>query len=230
MTEIKINSRPCPSCGHRNITSNRSCERCGRTLGMSQNLKLTLMGIGVMAVVAIGGLYAVDAFTPTVDNAIAPVYTPQSPQEQVKEIPSESKKPSPKEVYTDNSSSSESVAQFVAERPAFSANYRNYTQGARQIFESIEVRISNAPINDVRQEGLEKLASELESGQYFGQTIYLLSFAETVGTIFVAEERAKFAKRILIEKHGVTNPIEIQGFGPDDDLKVKPQRIEVWVK
>ncbi|MEZ4687739.1 MAG: hypothetical protein R3B47_17250 [Bacteroidia bacterium] len=224
MTEIKINSRPCPSCGHRNVTRSRSCERCGRMLGMSQNLKLMLMGLGVMAIVAFGGLYAVDAFTPTADNSIAPVY---NPQEKVKEIP---QKPLPKEIekkYTEQHSQ-ESVAHFVAERKP--ENYRNLTQGARKLIDNIEVRISNAPTVSVDQPGLERIANELSKGEYFGQTVYLLSFAETVGTVFIAEQRGEFAKRVLIEKYGIDLPIEVQGFGPEQTDEVKPAQIEVWVK
>ena len=224
MTEIKINSRPCPSCGHRNVTRSRSCERCGRMLGMSQNLKLMLMGLGVMAIVAIGGLYAVDAFTPTVDNSIAPVY---NPQKKVKEIP---QKPLPKEIekkYTEQQPQ-ESIAHFVAERKPES--YQRVTRDARKLLDNIEVRISNAPTINVEQPGLERIANELSKGDYFGQTVYLLSFAETVGTVFLAEERGDFTRRILIEKYGIDLPIEVLGFGPEQTEELKPALIEVWVK
>jgi hypothetical protein len=224
MTEIKLNSRPCPSCGHRNVTRSRSCERCGRMIGMSQNLKLMLMGLAVMGVVAIGGLYAVDAFTPTIDNSIAPVY---NPQEKVNEGP-EKAKPKPVEKKYAQQPVQESVAQFVAERRP--ENYRNVTRDARKLLDNIEVRISNAPVVNIEQDGIETIAKTLSSGEYFGQTVYLLSVAETVGTIFLAEQRGEFTKKVLVEKYGIDLPIEVMGFGPEQSSEVRPAQIEVWVK
>ena len=194
-------------------------------IGMSQNLRLVLMGMGVMAIVAIGGLYAVDAFTPTVDHTIAPVYAPQN---KVKETPQAKDKKSEDEILT--SETDNNIAHFVAERPSRSLQYQSFTHGARQIFKSINVRISNAPISTIEQEGLESLAYELSKAEYQGQTIYLLSFAETVGSIFVAEERARFAQKVLNEKYGISNAIQIEGFAPDNVQEVETQRIEVWVK
>lgn len=224
MTEIKINSRPCPSCGHRNVTRSRSCERCGRMTGMSQNLKLMLMGMAVMGAVAIGGLYAVDAFTPSADTSIAPVY---NPHKKVKEAPQQTTPKQIEKKYAQQPEQ-ESVALFVAERRP--ENYRNVTRDARKLLDKVEVRISNAPVSNIEQDGIELIAETLSSGEYFGQTVYLLSVAETVGTIFLAEQRGEFTKKVLIEKYGIDLPIEVMGFGPEQSTGVKPAQIEVWVK
>ncbi|MFK7970433.1 MAG: hypothetical protein AB8F95_08705 [Bacteroidia bacterium] len=227
MTEIKINSRPCSSCGHRNVTNNRSCEKCGRMIGMSQNLRLILMGMGVMAAVAIGGLYAVDAFTPSQDANIAPVF---NPNKQVKSIPTPPK--AQEEILVSTEKESASVAHFVNQRngAAPSASYKKITNGAQQLYENLNVRISSAPISAVEQKSIEELADELSSGQYQGQTIYLLSFAETVGSVFLAEERGIFVQNVLEEKYGIDNQVEILGFAPEATAAVNPHRLEVWVK
>jgi outer membrane protein OmpA-like peptidoglycan-associated protein len=194
-------------------------------IGMSQNLKLMLMGLGVMGVVAIGGLYAVDAFTPSVDNSIAPVY---NPQKKVRTQPSQPEKTKEAPKKFAEQAEQRTIAHFVAERRP--ENYRNLTRDARKVLDNIEVRISNAPTVNVEQEGLEAIARTLSTGEYFGQTVYLLSIAETVGTVFLAEQRGEFAKKVLIEKYGIELPIEVQGFGPEHTNEVKPAQIEVWIK
>lgn len=56
MPEIRINSRPCPNCGHRNVTTeDRTCERCGTSLIKARNKRVVLGStVGVLALVLCG--------------------------------------------------------------------------------------------------------------------------------------------------------------------------------
>lgn len=227
MTEIRINSRPCPNCGHRNVTVARACEQCGKGSGMDKNLRLMLIGAAVLSIVAFGGLYAIDAFTPSPDTTIAPVFSP-TPTPDVKANPKGS---GSKEIYTDNQlkpkTPTQKVAQFTMPE---SQDYRRVTMGAERIKSAFQVRVSSKPIPLNEHPEIAQLAQTLEAYDQTGKKVYILSFAGAKGSTFLAEKRAQFVQQVLEEKYNISIPVSVEAFGPAPSDPTADFYLEAWVK
>ncbi len=242
MPEIRINSKPCPNCGYRNVTEeSRSCERCGYSLTKVRNRRLSL-GMLLIAVLLLGGggvFYNIwKSSNPQLGGPdrqpVRNEVKPKTPEKQKKEEENKRKTTAKKYVAQTANTSEESDTEVV---PSYTANnklpaqYNNLIQGAEQLSNQLNIRVWGGNIDEFENEDLKKLADKLSSPQYLTQDLHIISFAGSVGTPFIAEKRAEFLKKVFKEKYKLPQNISIYGFGPlDDESPTGEPVIEVWAK
>ena len=84
MPEIRINAKPCPKCGHRNVTGEaRICERCGTSLTLDRRVRFMVLGSMILVFLIAGGVFAYNALEGSNKNFASA--QPESVEEPVSE-------------------------------------------------------------------------------------------------------------------------------------------------
>jgi hypothetical protein len=287
MPEIRINSRPCPHCGHRNVTiEDRICERCGTSLVKAQKRRVVTGSVAGVVALLLAGLFIIQPWSSEDQNwaekkqkaakAREEFQTTPAPQkssptqekreedfiQQPQELPKQQRETKEEEpvYYTEKAEERQRAQQKVSSPQPSSAitsprppaelavndmskppaqftsdannsqDYKELVNRAQMLASDLDVTIESINLNEFKNQNFERLAQMLQRPEYQGRQLILIGMAESVGSHFIAKNRAEFAKEVLEEKYNITLPINAFGFGPVSDHPSNTQRLEAWIQ
>lgn len=228
MPEIRINSKPCPSCNHRNVTAELlTCERCGSPLKQNPFASIIVGSLFGLALLIGGGVFILNRIDRIeAQNAV----TPAAP---AKELPSPIVPPR-KDSAIKKTPDPENQKPFYITaasdgRQQTPPEYQHLTEYGKLLVSDLPVRVESLPISAYENQALQQLAQLLSQSDYQGKHIFVVGFAESVGSEFIAQQRAEFARKVLAEKYLVQQPITAMGIGPGEN-QITDRKTEVWVQ
>lgn len=124
----------------------------------------------------------------------------------------------------------ERFSTLTADKKVESEDYVELTSGARMIASDLDLRVESSSVKEFNSVHFDRLVKMLNQPEYKGRELYLVGIAGSVGSHFIAKNRADFAKEILIKKYNINIAITTFGVEPHTDEPARGQRLEAWVK
>lgn len=124
----------------------------------------------------------------------------------------------------------ERFSTLTADKEEMSASYLQLTEGARMIASDLDLRVESSTVKSFNSKHFDRLVKMLNQPEYQGKELYLVGVAGSVGSNFIAKNRADFAKEILENKYELPIAITTFGFDPNSDEPARGRRLEAWVK
>jgi hypothetical protein len=133
-------------------------------------------------------------------------------------------------VNNETPTEAERFSTLAADKDEMSENYVQLIDGARMIASDLDLRVESSTVKSFNSKHFDRLVKMLNQPEYQGKELFLVGVAGSVGSNFIAKNRADFAKEILEKKYQLPIAITTYGFGANTDEPARGQRLEAWVK